>query len=185
MLSVQIDQKTRDLPQPCSRYRLVVDAADAPGRCDFLRMIKIPSSSGKHRVPSAARAFSHHRWRKPVQCSAVTTPADHLFRCFSAQRDLDRTDDDRFPAPVSPVRMLSPSPNSTSAESIRARFFTCSSKSIAAPPFAYLAEISFFNLSIRRIVSSTLRTAHMMVSSPAIHLQSHENGSRPVPRQQP
>ena len=37
MLSVQIDQKTRDLPQPCSRYRLVVDAADAPGRCDFLR----------------------------------------------------------------------------------------------------------------------------------------------------
>ena len=27
---------------------------------------------------------------------AVATPADHLFRCFSAQRDLDRTDDDRF-----------------------------------------------------------------------------------------
>ena len=71
-----------------------------------------------------------------------------------------------FPAPVSPERMFNPSPNSTSASSISARFFTCKLRNIYSP--SSYSSSSLRSLPIKETVSSTVRTAHMIVSSPAI-----------------
>ena len=78
-----------------------------------------------------------------------------------------------FPAPVSPDKILSPGPNSTSVSSINARFFTCRFCNIRSPStlpksyYAYLPTIlrSFF---IILTASSSSRIMQMMVSSPAM-----------------
>ena len=91
-----------------------------------------PSSSGSS---SSSSSFSRTRL-SPLANTSSTKALSAPFRSISRSNFPPRA---RFtlpisrdlPAPVSPVRIFRPLPNSTSVSSIRARFFTCKLCSIS------------------------------------------------------
>ena len=102
----------------------------------FLEIITIPSSVGS--VPSCINAFffsllstekisSIYAWSAPQRITSFDAFPPNAMVTEPIMIDL--------PAPVSPVSIFSPSPNSTSAFSIRARFFTWSSRSMLSLSF--------------------------------------------------
>ena len=100
-------------------------------------MITVPSSSGSSSSWISFLRTLSSGLIKISSTSALSAP----FRSISlsnfpprARFTLPISRD--FPAPVSPVRIFSPLPNSTSVSSISARFFTCKLCSISFSPLA-------------------------------------------------
>ena len=138
--------------------------------------ITVSSSVSMPSCRIASRTFGFSTEKTSSTSAVSSLSRSSSFGTFSPSANATEPMMMDLPAPVSPVKILSPSLNSTSVSVIRARFFTCRFCNIHSPStfpkhFYYCSTIfrSFFMMCT---ASSDVRITHRIVSSPQVSRQS-------------